>query len=614
MKYKLFIIFISAIFLLATAGYTEENNKQITLENVVVTPLKVKQGIGETSTSVSTLNGKKLQKEGITTLKEAVKKVSGIDLSSEGSHTGTTSIFIRGANTNHTSLVIDGIKLYDPIVTTSYYNFAHLSLDNIRKVEVAKGPQSALYGSDSIGGLINMTTQKGRGKPTLMLSSSVGSFETFREEINYSGQKDKFHYSLSATREDSDGFSAADESDGNDEKDGYQRTYTSWRFDYDVNKDTTVGTTGRYTHTRYEYDKGFPVQDDEDRIGWYDEGILSMYVKQKLNNIWNYRVNFGGTKIYRKNKDDTDDIDRFYDGRTYQLNLQNNFKITNINTLVAGFDYLKEIGDSNSMEEVDAHTKGYFIEDVINFPWGLNLSGSLRLEDHSTFGDHTTYKLGANYKFKQTGTRLKATFGTGFNAPGLYQLYSSSGNIDLDPEESESYDVGIEQMFLNDRIKLNSTYFHTHISDMIEWVSTGLWTGEYKNVGSAHIEGIENSIDYRIKDNFKLTGSYTHTRPIDNEEDKGLERRADNKFSIGLDYSPFKEWKIGLNIRYTGTRRDGTTKLDEFTVVDVNTQYDLNESTQIFGRIDNLFDKDYELVEGYQTTPFSVHVGIRKTF
>jgi len=633
-KFKLLCVVILTFGLLVSNSSVRaevEEDNLVELEKIVITPLKLEMGVDETSTSVTILDVKKLEQEGINTLKRALEDVSGLDISSSGSQTGATSVFIRGANNNHTSLIIDGVKLYDPIVTTSYYSFAHLSIDNIDRIEIARGPQSSLYGSDPIGGIISMITKKGSGKPEWRLSSQVGSFETFREDLAFSGQKDDFHFSLSASREDSDGFSAADESDGNDEEDGYQRTYSSWRFDYDLNKDITFGTTGRYTHSRYEYDdSGGTGGDDSDRKGWYDEGLLSAYLKQKLTDRWNYKLNLGWTRIYRKDKDRIGEtIDDWYDGRTYQLNYQNNFDLSDNYKIVLGWDYLKEKGDSyycgggfvTDFSKKTTYTNGYFIGHTYNTDFGLNLSGSLRLEDHSTFDEHTTYKLGANYKFEKTGTRLKTTYGTGFNAPGLYQIYnSSSGNTNLNPEESESYDFGIEQELLDEKVAISSIYFHTHISDMIDYVSTGLWTGEYQNVGSVHIEGIENSIDYKIRENLKLKASYTHMRAIDNDADKRLLRRADNKFRIGLEYIPLKNWNIGLSLKYIGSRRDETgwptksVKLKSFTLVNVSSRYYLNETTEIFGRIDNLFDKDYELVDGYQTTPFSIHLGIRKTF
>ncbi|MCF7916973.1 MAG: TonB-dependent receptor [Candidatus Omnitrophica bacterium] len=592
------------------------NQEMIRLEEIVITPYKVAIGSFQSPASTKTISVEEAQAKGIFGLKEAIKDLPSLSFKSSGIEGGDTSFFIRGAKSDHTQVLLDGVKLFDPQSTSGYfYAYGYMSLDNLEKIEVTKGPYSTLYGSDSIGGTINLITKKGEGKPSFSYTQEFGSYQTAREKLSSDGEIGKLAYSFSVSRKDVNHAYAGKYKDGNHETDPYHGLNSSLRLDYSLSQNTDIGLITNYTYAKYEYD-GWGGVDDLDNYAYFYQGVGAINLKQKVNSDFSHKITLGYTRSYRKYWESSS-ASGWYDGITYQAKWQGDYKIIENDRIVFGFDYLKEKGNDYSYStrnpKQTANTKGYYLENIFTPLDNLFFSASFRTEDHSSFGIHNTFSLSGSYTFKPTATTIKASFGEGFKAPSLYQLYNGTyGNSNLDPEESESWEVGLEQK-IGKRLTLGSTYFHTQIKEMLDTVGT--WPNfEYQNVGKAQIWGIENLLNYDFNKNTKLSIHYTYLNTEDKSDGTRLFYRPENKVLVKFE-TKLKKLKISPSISYIGNRIvSSTVKLKSYILANLSFNYQVNDQLNTFLRFENILDDDYELVDGYQTPEFSWYLGAKYTF
>jgi vitamin B12 transporter len=608
----------------SSLGGGNQQGEAIRLEPIVVTPYKVAISSFQSPASVEEISVEEAESKGISGLADSLKNIPSVNYSITGGLGGISGISIRGAETRHTQVMYDEIKLYDPIVTSSYfYAYNYMSLDNLEKIEVAKGPYSSLYGSDSIGGTIRLLPRKGKGKPTASFTQEIGSYQTYREKLSLQGEVNKLNYSLAVSRKDVNDFYAAKYKDGNYETDPFHNFNAALRLDYSLTDNLEIGLISDYTYAKYEYDASGGA-DDNDNYAYFHQGIGGVSLKHQLSDIFSHKINFGYTKTYRKGWED-ENTHNWYEGKTYQAKWQGDYQVCDFNKIIFGFDYLREAGESRYdsifgttlTPKQTANTKGYYIQNIFTPLDNLFFSASFRLEDHSQFDTHNTFNISGSYIFKPTNTKIKASFGEGFKAPSIYQLYDgSSDNSNLNPEESESYDLGFEQK-VGDLLIVGSTYFHTHIKNLIEWTPDfpGAWTGEYDNIGKARIWGLENFLKYNFNDNTNLKLSYTYMDTEDKSDGSRLLRRPDNKVTLGFD-TLIKKLNISSEISYVGNRIDypGTVKLKSYILGNISFNYQVNDNLNTFLRFENILDDDYELVEGYQTPEFSWYLGAKYTF
>ena len=616
-----FLVFL-LVFLPIQFCFADET---IELEKIVVTPYKTAVSASSNPSSTDVILVEELNDEGVFSLIDAIKDIPSLSYATTGSLGGVTGVNIRGAESSHTQVMLDGIKLYDPIVTSAYfYGYTYMSLDNLERVEVLKGPYSSLYGSDSIGGTISLLTHKGEGKPTFSFTQEFGSYQTYREKLSSQGEIDKLAYSLSVSQTDVNAFYSGKYKDGNHEKDPYHNFNSSLRLDYTLTDDIDVGLLTDYTYAKYEYDASGGT-DDDDNYAYFYQGVGGINLKHQLSDCFSHKVIFGYTRTYRKDWQ-SEITHGWYNGKTYQAKWQGDYQLCDFDQIIFGFDYLRELGESRSdylggpslSPKERSNTKGYYIENIFTPIDNLFLATSFRTEDHSQFNSHNTFSVSGSYLIEQTDTKIKGSFGEGFKAPSLYQLFDgSSGNKGLSPEESQSYEAGFEQKIGNSLV-LGSTYFHTHIKDSIEWVSTtGPWVGEYRNTGKSRIYGLENFVEFSFSDDTSLTLAYTYIDTEKLSDGTRLLRRPSNKVTCKLK-TAFKKLDIATDISYVGNRIDydyvNYYKLKSYILGNLSFNYQVNNKLNTFLRFENILDDDYELVKGYQTPKFSWYLGAKYTF
>ena len=615
--------------------------KEVTLEKVVVTATRVETPVEEIASSVTVISSEEIRRKQKPTVLEVLRGTPGLDVVQTGGVGSQTSIFLRGANSEHTLVMIDGVEINDPISPGRSYNFANLAVDNIDRIEIIRGPQSTLYGSDAIGGVIHIITKKGEGKPKFYLSAEGGSFTTFRETAGVRGGNKWVNYSIGISRFDTEGISAANKKDGNYERDGYENTSLSARLGFTPLENLDIDFILRYIDAKTEIDNfGGVGGDDPNNIAKSKQFLFKTQVGLSLfDHFWDQKMGFAITNHdtdYKNKKDAQHPFDfekGSFDGEFLKFDWQHTLNLHKTNALTFGFEYEEEKGKSKYYWESlwgpglslfpkeKANIKGYYIQDQIRLWERFFTTIGVRIDDHSRFGTETTYRIAPAYLIKETDTKIKGTFGTGFKAPSLYQLFAPAtlwgpiGNKDLKPEKSKGWDFGIEQDLLKHKVSLGATYFRNDFKDLIDFdFSKG-----YVNIAKAKTEGIELFASVKPIDNLTARINYTYTDTEDKKTGKPLLRRPRNKMGFDLNYHFLDKGNLNLGAIYVGKRDDWKPypvrgRIGGYTLLNLAASYDITKNFQIFGRVDNLFDKDYEEVSGHGTPGLSFFGGIKLSF
>lgn len=619
-----------------------------TLEPVVVTATKLETPLREVASSVTVISAEEIENKQPNTVLDVLRSVPGLDVIRQGGLGQQTSIFLRGSNSMHTLVLVDGIEMNDPANPGRSFDFSTLGTDNIERIEIVRGPGSTLYGSDALGGVINIITRKGSGKPKVNLFAEYGSFETHEEKLSVSGGNELVNYSLVASFLESNGISAAAKRYGNQERDGYDRTSVSSRIGLTPTDNFDVDFFLRYIDAEADLDTfAGPFGDDPNNT--FDSESLFLRLQGRLmllNDRWEQKLGFSLSDYDRENRDGTDPSHPFdssmttYDSRLYKGDWQHNLYLHPTNTLTVGLEYEKEEASGTSVyiyadplwntndrfDKATAETYGYYIQDEIRLWRDFITTAGLRVDDHEEFGARMTYRITSSYLFRPTGTRIKGTFGTAFKAPTLAQLYENStyvlGNPDLAPEKSRGWDIGLEQQLWNDRVLLSATYFENHFEDLINtFYSMTSFKYEYENIDEAQTKGLELTASVRPVDDLTLSASYTYTDTENRNTGEQLLRRPRHKYNLNVNYRFLDRGNANLDIFYFGERDDldlynwsQTKTLAGYTVVNLALSYEVNPHLRIHGRVENLFDEDYEETNGFGSPGIAGYAGASITF
>jgi len=596
------------------------------MEETVVTASRLEEPLKYSPDSVTIVTEKEIREKGTQTVIGVLRDVPGISIAQNGSFGASASIYLRGTQNAHTLVMIDGVRVGDSMAIDGTMSITDISTDSIERIEIVRGAQSVLYGSDAIGGVINIITKKGKGKPEFYLSVEGGSFETLREKIGVSGSSDKISYAASVSRLDTRGVSKADEDLGNSEEDYYHNTNISARVDGRLSETVGIGFSVRHSKSTVDMDGGWPLADDNE-VQDMDITTVSTNFDQDILDWWQHIVKFGITKTKREYTNDGA-FNGAYKGMIKLASWQHNFFIGEIDTITAGFDYQEESGDIQNpwgnISEKTVDTKSFFIQNKLTPFKGLSFTLGARHDDHETFGSENTYKGAVAYFYEKTGTKIRASYGTGFHAPSLYQLYSDYGNTDLKPEESKGYDVGIDQELFGKKVLLSITWFHNDIDNMIDWQWTGpsMWDGKYFNVSKAETRGWETGLSVNPLRWLSFDVHYTCTEAKNTTEGsanhgKYLIYRPKHTGGAYLNIKPLENLNVNLNAQYVGKRyrtTDNSAEMPHYTLLNLAASYDVNDSFKILGRVENLTDKKYQSIYEYGEPGIGFYGGVKVTF
>jgi len=580
------------------------------VEEIVVTAIRVPIPRAEVGSSVVVITEEEMKQRGYTLLKDLLKAETGVDVVSTGGPGSQTSVFIRGMESYHTLILIDGMKVGDPSLMQRQFDLANLTLDNVERIEVIKGPQSVLYGSDAMGGVINIITKKGKGKAHFMASMEGGSYDTFRQSIGGSGQVGHLSFSLGTSHTKTQGFSAYREGR---EKDGWENYSFSTRIELTDCQKISGGVLLRLHKGVTELDAGYDLKGY--RVD-KDEVFFSSFLDFKPFEKWKQRLTFG-ISDYRREYVDAPWGDSRYSGRRYEVSWQNEVKPLPFYSLLFGADYGRE--EMDQMEpwselSGSTYTLSLFLQNQLKLKGSITTLG-LRFDDHKEFGQRFTYRITEAFSFDKTQTKIKGSLGTGFRAPSLYELYSEYGSPDLKPEKSIGWDFGIEQSLWKGKLFLDLVYFENRVKDLIEfWYPGDLWwLGKYVNIAKAFMRGVEASVELRPFDGIwcRLAYTYTHT-----EDEKGqrLPRRPYNKVKMAFGRSFGDRANVFSEVIWVDDRLDSGEKLSDYLLANVSGSFKLKKGVELFIRGENLFNRRYEEAKGYGTAGRSFYGGIRIEF
>jgi len=610
--------------------------ERIELPEVVVTANRLETAPEEVGSSQTVITREQLDRLQQATLFDVLRSVPGLNVARNGGPGSPASVFIRGANSGQTLVLIDGVEVNDPISTTRSFNFADLTTDNVERIEIVRGPQSTLYGSDAIGGVINIITRKGEGSPALSFSVEGGSFNSWRQRLWSGGGSDRVNYSLGISRQDSDGISAAAEDQGNVEEDGYENTSVSARVGFIPNEQFVVNVIARYTDSSADLDNaGGAFGDDPNHVGDQTQLVFRTEAELKLlDDLWHQKLGISITDIDRRFHNDFDDAhpsemsESAFNGSLFKIDWQHNLHLTEHNTLTLGLETEEEKGDSSFysesewgpftsvFEEQTARTNGYYIQDSIALDDHWFTTVGVRLDDHDRFGSEITWRVTSAYLVPETGTTARGSVGTGFKAPSLYQLFSEYGSLDLEPEESLGWDVGLEQACLEGRGSVGAAWFANDFDNLLDFDPVNF---VYVNIAEAKTQGLEVFASMNAGDNLDLAASYTFTDTEDTTTGDDLLRRARHKFGFNANYRFLEKGNINLDLVHVGQRFDNdfstwpaaVVELDSYLLANLAGSWDFSDHWQIFARLENLLDEEYEEVRGYGTPGFAGYIGLK---
>ncbi|MGE5432221.1 MAG: TonB-dependent receptor plug domain-containing protein [Syntrophomonadaceae bacterium] len=622
------------------ASVNPDSIKTYNLSEIVVTAHRTATPIVETASSITVIGEEEIKRSDKVSLPEILGNVPGLSVVRQGGPGGLSSVFMRGANPEQTLFLIDGVAVNDPSSLSNSYDMSNLPLDNIERVEVLRGPQSTLYGSEAMAGVISIFTKKGSGKPKYSLSLEGGSYDTYKGNASLNGSLGFFDYSLGYSRYDTKGFSSADERFGNTEKDGNLNNSLFSRIGMKLSDNFSIDFLFSYTKAKTGLDQNEKMGDDPNFTYNLEESVFRTSGSLlSFDGKWKQTISASVMRHISHALDGTDSLRpqtssaAYFNGTKINLGWQNEVKLYENSTLVFGLesDFEKANTEYNSMSIYGPfssalsskmlNTSGAYLEHQLKVKDALFASLGVRYDYHEKFGSVVTYRIAPAYLISQTGTKLKATYATGFKSPSLYYLYDPTfGNPSLRPEKSKGYDLGLEQYILNSKIRAGATFFYNSFSDLIGFDNS------FKTINIARAEArgweffLSASSIYNF--NFGFNYSYTISRdksPESIEKDLQLLRRPKNKFGINAGYS-LNSTSLNLEVISVGEREDKDftlftrVPLKSYTLVNLAASYNITPVIKVFGRVDNLLNAKYEEVLFYGTPGRSAYIGMKLNF
>jgi len=576
------------------------------LDEIIVTGSRLNQTAAEIGTSVSIITSDDIKELGFDFAVDAVASAPGVTVNANGAFGGQASVRIRGAASEQTLVIIDGVPVNDPTSLGGGFNFAHVDTENLDRIEILKGPQSTLWGTDAIGGVVSITTKRpdeGFGGTAFL---EYGSFDTLRGGASVENANEIGDFRLAIATTNSDGISKADENNGNTEDDAYDAITISAKGGVNFGDDAHLSANILWADAETEFDSfSFSGAVDGDALSETEElsanvSLTGSLFDGRLDNL----LLIGYSDISRENSG-ADAFPFAADGDREIFRYQGTLNINNQNTLAFGAES-EETRSGDDKTSIDGLFALYEFKPFEE----LTLTGGLRYDDHNQFGDTTTGRIAIAYNPIDQLT-LRGSWGEGFKAPTIGQQTGGGfvpANPDLQPETSHAFDVGMDWRSLDGRIEAGVSVFDQDIEDQIVFTSTG-----YMNVSEVETSGIEIYGSYEANDWLKLSMNYAY---IDAQDGSGnpLRRVPENSGDVTLSLDPEGPLSGAILLRYNGEEQDGANIVEDWTRIDVTGQYDITDNIELFGRIENLADKEYQQIFSYGTPDRSVYLGARVNY
>jgi vitamin B12 transporter len=600
-------------------------------DDIVVTATRSDQPRDEVGQAVTILNRELILERQTVGIADLLAQTPGVSVSRNGGPGGFTALRIRGAEAEQTLVLIDGVRINDPSSPGGGFDFANLLSDNIERIEVLRGPNSVPWGSQAIGGVVNIVTARPTFIPSLSARAEGGSFDTAQAVANAAGTLGRVAASLGGGYFRTDGISSAA---SGIERDGYERYAANGRVEVTLPYDLALDLRGYFSRGRVELD-GFPAptftfadtaeyQKTRELIGY--AGLRGTFLNGRFLN----RLAFTITDVDRDNFNPAFGPAPSFTarGRIERFEYQGDLSANDWLRLVFGAETERSrFGDGSARFRTGIDSA--YGQVIVKPVQALTLTGGVRHDDHRDFGGNTTF--GANAAFDLGSTIVRASYAEGFKAPTLFQLRSDFGNPDLQPETARSYDVGVEQRLIGDAMSASLTYFHRRTRNQIDFVPcrAGIPVcaggarpfGTYDNIARARASGVEATLDLRPADWLTIGAAYTYVdaenrTPGNADFGRQLIRRPKSNLALNADARTGFGLSFGGTLRLVSDSSDSSAfgervRLDGYALADLRAAYAITERVELYGRVENLFDEEYETVLGYGTPGRAAYAGLR---
>jgi len=585
---------ILALTCSAVSAHPEENE----LPDTTIIANRTETALTKVGSAVTVLDVTGLERDGILYLDDALKFVPGVVSESiSGQRGSASSLLLRGTTTGHAHIRVDGMRISDSNITSGSF-FGGSNLGGLSRIEILRGPQSALYGGDAIGGVLGLYSKKGTGTPGGTLRLEAGSFNSFSSSLGLHGQIDKLSYNLGI------GYESTDNDLPNNH---FEQLNYTLRLDYEASDSLNIGLTLRGSNSEFRRpnysNPNFGRAADDDT----ESNLATIFAELQVNDIWQSKLTLG---IYDEEFDsDTFASPRYYhtDGQKYAAYWDNTVHWNDRHTTTAGLVYEKTEFEYHSLffglteDERDSDQYGLYLNHSWNITEAFTLTGGVRWEDYDTYGDEVTWRAAAAYRIEQTGTKFRASFGKGFRPPSFIDIYGFGGtsNFDLKAEQSIGWDVGIDQKFCDGQYQVSVSYFENRIEDQIQTAFGGPPTyasTTFNAPGTSVTRGIELEAHAKWFNNrVRTTLAYTWLA-------ESLLDQPEHSAGLRVSADVTDELEAGFTVTYLDDRSFGGNDLDAYALVNLHANYEIKPGITLNARLTNLFDEDYEYYSGFGET------------
>ena len=637
---------IICAFLLLTSATSYAQDSVKTLNEVIVTATKSPIKQSETGKVVDVITQEQLQKNAGKTLGEILNQQPGLIINGADNNLGTNqTVYMEGASSGNTLILLDGVPLYDASGITSEFDLNNFALGNIEKIEILKGAQSTLYGSDAVAGVINIISKKGAEKPfNLNINHSMGSYHTYNDAVSISGSNGKGQtYFVSYNKVYSQGFSSAYDSTGkgNFDKDGFNQDVVQLNYGFQPFKKTSVRLFGKYNNNRSDVDAGAFI-DDKDYTNHNDNTIAGTSVDYKLDRGF-IRFQYSYNRFNRRLLDDSGYTNIFenyargkYYGTSNYAELYTNLNLNKNIEFLAGIDYIR---NSTTQSYISLPDYGYpslpisadsaktnqvstYASFILKTNNGFHTELGGRWNHHSIYGSNFTYSFNPFFLIK-SHYKIFANISSAYRAPSLYQLYSQYGNRDLKPEQSVNYEAGFQ--YYSTRINARIMGFARNISDVLYFYTDPVtYSSKYINADKQKDYGIETEATINFSSSFSAALNYTYvdgkiaTKDFSGKDTSyfNLYKRPKSVLNVSLNYQVTKELFLSTQIKtvskafepqYMGPNYE----LKGYYTLGFYGQYLFNKNFSVFADFQNVTDQKYFVTRGYTTKGFNMNGGVK---
>jgi len=637
-------ILIAAAVIFSSQVHAQQDTAQKTLDEVVVTATKSEVKQSQTGKVVSVIDQATLQRNAGKTLTEILNCQAGIFIVGANNSPGANQdVYLRGAATGNTLILIDGVRVGDPSQINNSFDLNDINTSQIERIEILKGAQSTLWGSDAVAGVINIITKKGGSKkitPSAMLS--YGSYNTYKANAGLNGKLHDCTYNLNYNHTDSKGFSAAYDSTGikDFDNDGLKQDNFQANIGYKFTPKFSVRGMSNYS----KYNAGLDAAaftDDKDYATTDNSFINTLEMIYKTKGIaLHFSNSFINTK--RLYNDDSASIGGFakyargsYSGRSYVSDLYGNFTVTHKLSMVSGLQYTSQNSDQSYLSISSYGPYSTALGDtakVNNFSayasllllnlHGFNAEAGLRYNHYSTYGNNATYSFNPSYNIDEN-TRVFLNVSSGYKVPSIYQLYDgSAGNKNLKPEESTNYEIGVQSLGDNKMNSLRLVAFKRDIKNVIVYYTDINYNSKYINSDRQNDYGFEVESNISMGTIGSWINNFTYVDgegKNDQVKVKNLYRRPNFTFNSTLTLQPLKSLTVMPSFRFVGTRLKGvydagSDVMPQYYTVDLYTGYNFTKQLRAFVDLRNITDQKYFDVVGYNSRRANYTIGVSAGF